>query len=137
MHDWKRWRRGNMEHIRAYDRKYYRANRKHKIDLQRNYFYGLTLGEWPAILLSQKNRCVCGIKFSLKEQPQVDHDHKCCKSKGSCGSCVRGALCRRCNRILAVSHEDLKYLPAFLRRYLLEWKEHRDRIFRRWERAAT
>ena len=27
----------------------------------------------------------------------VDHDHSCCPDKNTCGKCIRGVLCRRCN----------------------------------------
>lgn len=27
----------------------------------------------------------------------IDHDHKCCPGHRSCGSCVRGIVCRSCN----------------------------------------
>ncbi len=40
------------------------------------------------------NGCeACGASDNLT----VDHDHGCCPGKETCGKCIRGALCRRCN----------------------------------------
>lgn len=36
----------------------------------------------------------------------VDHDHKCCPGKISCGKCVRGLLCGNCNTILGRQRDE-------------------------------
>jgi hypothetical protein len=36
----------------------------------------------------------------------VDHDHDCCPGQGTCGECVRGLLCRGCNRAIGSFGED-------------------------------
>jgi hypothetical protein len=44
-----------------------------------------------------KDGCnICG-EFTERHL-QVDHDHKCCNSTRSCGKCVRGIVCNRCNQ---------------------------------------
>lgn len=36
----------------------------------------------------------------------IDHDHKCCNTKFSCGQCIRGLLCGGCNKALGGFGDD-------------------------------
>jgi hypothetical protein len=53
-----------------------------------------------------------------------DHDHECCPGPWSCGKCIRGRLCRSCNRLVGrveAAGFTLEQLVAYLvRRPLLE-----------------
>lgn len=41
----------------------------------------------------------------------MDHNHECCRTSGrSCGECVRGALCRKCNMLLGMVKDDVEIL---------------------------
>lgn len=48
----------------------------------------------------------------------IDHDHKCCPGAFSCGKCIRGRLCRACNR-LAGRVEAANFTLAQLAEYLV------------------
>jgi len=50
----------------------------------------------------------------------VDHDHKCCPGKTSCGQCVRGLLCWNCNDTLATFRDNPEKLRG-LAHYLENW----------------
>jgi hypothetical protein len=65
--------------------------------------FGITEDQFKQMLEDQGHACaICGRPFGEDERVCVDHDHKCCPvpSNGharSCGKCVRGLLCVRCN----------------------------------------
>jgi hypothetical protein len=69
-----------------------------------------TTEEWyQAKLAEQDGHCaLCPRKVEENgNRLAIDHDHRCCAKSGSCGGCLRGILCRRCN-------VRLGYLDEFL-----------------------
>lgn len=75
--------------------------------------YGITLERYNALLESQGGGCaICGnVPAAGAQRLAVDHDHRCCPSrKKSCGECVRGLLCGRCNRGLGYFDDDADML---------------------------
>lgn len=69
------------------------------------------------LLRKQKGRC--GICKSPAQNLflNIDHDHSCCKGPNSCGKCVRGLLCNKCNLGLGY-FDDNPMSIAFALRYL-------------------
>lgn len=55
-----------------------------------------------------------GMCWICKERKarDVDHDHSCCPKPTSCGKCVRGALCNRCNTAIGLFSDNPKYLQS-------------------------
>jgi hypothetical protein len=64
--------------------------------------YGLTEEDFDRLLEIQEYACaMCQEPFEDGRPISIDHDHACCKAeKRSCGQCVRGLLCLRCNTAL-------------------------------------
>lgn len=84
--------------------------------------YNLT----PEQYLSLQNRFegLCWI-CRYRKGRQVDHDHKCCSGKTSCGRCVRGLLCGPCNKFLGFIRDNVTILQFGID-YLNEYRERRD-----------
>lgn len=59
--------------------------------------YKLDPASYEAMLEAQRHRCAICRKDLTDDVPHIDHNHKCCPGKETCGECVRGILCRSCN----------------------------------------
>jgi hypothetical protein len=80
--------------------------------------YGISYEKYKEIIINQNNSCaICHISFeSIKDNPHVDHDHSCCPTPlNSCGECVRGLLCRRCNMFLGTVSDDIIILESAIK----------------------
>jgi hypothetical protein len=70
--------------------------RDHASHLRRT--YNITADDYERMLIAQGGGCaICGRKPAKNQRLAVDHDHSCCPGRGSCGNCIRGLLCTRCN----------------------------------------
>jgi hypothetical protein len=66
--------------------------------------YNLTVEQYDSMVLAQRGLCACCGNPERRLNADgavtrlcVDHDHRCCPGKRSCGSCVRALLCASCN----------------------------------------
>jgi hypothetical protein len=74
--------------------------------------YGITHQEWGWLLAAQDGRCkLCGEPDTVRLN--IDHDHLCHPAGRACKRCIRGMLCRVCNRMLG--HVEAK--PALAARF--------------------
>jgi hypothetical protein len=51
---------------------------------------------------------------SFRKRLSVDHDHACCSGEGSCGKCIRGLLCHKCNLALGAINDDINILQKMI-----------------------
>lgn len=100
-----------------------RAEQVRKSHLLRN--FNMTVEQYDAMLESQGGLCkICRLPETklhpVSGEPirlAVDHDHKCCPGVKSCGKCVRGLLCARCNQ--TVGHLEKAGIADAVAKYLL------------------
>lgn len=87
------------EYDRSADRKYSLSSR-----------YKLTIEQYDALLAKQHGLCAidaCGCKAE-----HIDHDHRCCPGVTTCGQCIRGVLCAKCNKMLGLARDSIDVLDA-------------------------
>lgn len=99
-------------------------NPRRRKDLFLRTTYNITLEAYEERLQNQNDECkTCysGSPGAGHTYFSVDHDHSCCPGKRSCGKCIRGLLCSRCNLVLGPLNDD----PVLLRSladYIEEWR---------------
>lgn len=74
-------------------------------------------------MLGNQNGLCCICKNPQgKNRFGVDHNHACCSGEKSCGKCVRGLLCTKCNIMLGGSRDSIENLKSGIS-YLEKYNE--------------
>ena len=91
-----------------------RESFEYKRSARLKHLYDMSLQEYLDLLESQGGRCaICGrVPEGEQRAMAVDHDHNCCPGKRSCGDCVRGLLCNRCNVLLGHAGDSPQILAS-------------------------
>lgn len=98
-----RWKTDNIERVRLTEQEWKKNNPQRVLAnrLRRN---GVTVEQYEAMLVTQNGVCaVCHEPESIPGQRlAIDHDHGCCSGVKSCGKCIRGLLCGKCNKAMGL-----------------------------------
>ena len=99
----------------------WRARPGHTQAVTRRRIYNLSIEQQHAMYAAQGGRCAaCREPITLR-YAHFDHDHACCPAGQSCGKCIRGLLCWRCNTTLGWAAESTDRLRS-LAVYLEAWR---------------
>lgn len=89
-----------------------------KRDLKKK--YNMTSEQFLDLLEKQGNTCaICQATYN---NYAIDHDHACCSGEITCGKCVRGVLCQKCNRGIGQFNDSIEILQNAIT-YLLANKD--------------
>lgn len=82
-----------------------------------------------ACLQSQHFNCASCKTPLVLDNPKmvhIDHDHSCCTGRQSCGMCIRGILCFKCNIALGMVDDEIDKLQCLI--HYLENKNYLNRF---------
>lgn len=69
--------------------------------------HGLSPEQYIELEQKQNGLCaICKKPEPTKKRLAVDHDHSCCPGLKTCGKCIRGLLCSRCNRGIGLFYDN-------------------------------
>lgn len=75
--------------------------------------HGMTDEEFVTFM-NEAECAVCGSPDPQGAGWHVDHDHSCCPGRFSCGKCIRGILCGKCNMGIGLLGDTVAGLKAAL-----------------------
>lgn len=120
------WSRENKDRVSESSKRYYLKNKdriyerrrawrlENKDEFatqQREYKYKMSGEQYQKLLEEQDYVCaICGKANANGQDLYVDHDHSCCSGSKSCGKCIRGLLCHKCNSALGLFDDSIESL---------------------------
>lgn len=111
----------------AHNKKHYNAEKARDSNRKLRFrSHGISEEIFEIILDQQYGICaICGRHPDVGvEVNAIDHDHRCCPGKFSCGGCIRGILCCLCNTALGMfgdSPETVRSAADYLDRWKGAW----------------
>lgn len=115
-HKDRRWREGTYKDCKNAAIREKRKNdpnqRLRERSNMRRYKYGMSNEDVDAMLEKQGGCAICGTMDPIGEWC-IDHDHSCCPQEHkTCGDCVRGILCRKCNLLIGAADDSVAILMS-------------------------
>lgn len=101
----------NKDELSIAYRSWYEQNRDSVADRRMMNRFKMSLADYEEKLASQCGCCaICGSEDSATKGKRfsIDHDRACCPGYKSCGKCVRGLLCTRCNTAIGSFRDDIE-----------------------------
>jgi len=116
-------------------RKWQQDNPDKVLGAQYRHRFGIGLSDYETLLEIQDGRCwICKKtpdENTLQRRLAVDHNRTCCSGKRSCGNCIRGLLCQRCNQGVGLFDDDpdlfmraASYLMEDWPSLVLQWRKN-------------
>jgi len=90
------------------------ARQKDKFRENPGIHHHVTIDEYKRLLSLQEEKCAACKLLPDGESLQFDHDHECCAGRHSCGKCIRGLLCNRCNTALGFLNDSIPMLESLI-----------------------
>ena len=53
---------------------------------------------------------ICKRPAEVAGAARIDHDHSCCTDRITCGKCIRGAICNRCNTAMGLFEDQVQIM---------------------------